>query len=396
MRLPHEPIDNTMARMNIPLSLYIHFPWCLKRCPYCDFNAHALKGELPEQNYINALLADLRHQLSFFGNDRPIHSVFMGGGTPSLIQPSAIKHLFTQMNELIELPDDTEITMEANPGSIMDESQLAAYRDAGVNRLSVGIQSFNAKQLKTLGRIHDSKQALTTVESAHKAGFKRINADIMYGLPNQTLDEALSDVMQACELPIDHFSWYQLTIEPNTLFHHQRPTLPDEDTIELIEQQGRSFLQSKGFERYEVSAYSKKSPSQHNLNYWQCGDYLGIGAGAHGKITDLKKQSITRTRLFKHPTRYLGATPDERFTAETVANKEHAFECALNAFRLTDGFSESIFKERCFGDHALTEALLIEAEQKQWITRQNGFITPTKLGQRYLNDLTSLFLSSEN
>lgn len=379
----------------IPLSLYIHFPWCIRRCPYCDFNAHTLKSELPEETYINALLDDLTVQLELLPNKRPIHSFFLGGGTPSLFQPASIKRLLDTIKSMAEVRDDTEITMEANPGSLINAEQLAGYYDAGVNRLSIGIQSFEETHLKKLGRIHNPEQAHDAVIQANKAGFSRINVDIMYGLPSQTLEESIKDLSTACTLPIDHLSWYQLTLEPNTLFYYQRPILPDELSIEHMETHGRSLLEDHGFYRYEVSAYTKHSPSQHNLNYWQFGDYLGIGAGAHGKITNTNNQTITRTLIQKHPKQYLASSPNNRLNLKPINKQEYLFECMLNTLRLTDGFNSKLIAERCFMDKSRIALLLEEAVNQGWLNDDYTHIQPTPLGQRYLNDLTALFLNEE-
>ena len=285
--------------------------------------------------------------------------------------------------------------MEVNPGSLINEEQLAGYYDAGVNRLSIGVQSFSEKHLKKLGRIHSPEQAHQAIIQAHKAGFSRINVDIMYGLPSQTLEESIKDLNTACSLPINHLSWYQLTLEPNTLFYYQRPVLPDEFSIEHMETTGRSLLEDHGFHRYEVSAYSKHSPSQHNLNYWQFGDYLGIGAGAHGKLTDVSNRTISRTLIQKHPKHYLAISPNERLTLKPINQPEYLFEFMLNALRLTDGFESKLITDRCFIDTANVTPLLEEAIDQGWLSHENSHIQPTAFGQRYLNDLTALFLSEE-
>jgi len=379
----------------IPLSLYIHFPWCIRRCPYCDFNAHTLKSDLPEETYIDALLDDLTVQLDLLPDKRPIHSLFLGGGTPSLFQPKAIKRLLDTIKSMIDVPTNTEVTMEANPGSLINEEQLAGYYDAGVNRLSIGVQSFEEKHLKKLGRIHNPEQAIKSILQAHTAGFSRINVDIMYGLPSQSLEDCIKDLSTACSLPIDHLSWYQLTLEPNTLFHYQRPVLPDEYTIEHMERQSLSLLENNGFHRYEVSAYSKESSSQHNLNYWQFGDYLGIGAGAHGKITNINNRTITRTLIQKHPKSYLASSPNDRLTLKPINSHDYLFEFMLNALRLTNGFDAKLISERCFIETESIMPLLEEAVDQGWLTQENTHIQPTQLGQRYLNDLTALFLGEE-
>ena len=266
-----------------PLGLYIHLPWCLQKCPYCDFNSHALRQEsVPESDYVDALLADLTLELPDIWG-RSIISVFIGGGTPSLFSASALDRLLSGLRALINLHPEVEITLEANPGTV-EQERFTEYRDIGINRLSIGIQSFDDKCLQALGRIHNAAEAERSVEIARKAGFERLNLDLMFGLPRQTIDMSISDVARAMDLQPDHLSWYQLTLEPNTLFYHQPPPTPDEETVWRMQVSGIELLERWGFSRYEISAFSKPGQeSVHNLNYWRFGDYLGIGAGAHGK-----------------------------------------------------------------------------------------------------------------
>ena len=278
-----------------PLSLYIHIPWCVEKCPYCDFNSHALKHEIPEQDYITELLQDLDSDIAQFGlQQRHLHSIFIGGGTPSLFSAPAIEQLLTQVLQRFEHKQDIEITLEANPGTVEAEKFIGFF-NGGVSRLSVGVQSFESDKLIKLGRIHDSQQAKTAANLASECGVTSFNLDLMHGLPDQTVAHALDDLKTAISLKPTHISWYQLTIEPNTAFHSRPPKLPQDETLWSIQDQGIALLEEAGYQQYEISAYSKPEyQCQHNLNYWQFGDYLGIGCGAHGKITDISKQKICR------------------------------------------------------------------------------------------------------
>nr|MCH9769438.1 radical SAM family heme chaperone HemW [Gammaproteobacteria bacterium] len=289
----------------IPLSLYIHIPWCVKKCPYCDFNSHPQRSEnLPEADYCQALLVDLQAQQSYI-QDRPIQSIFIGGGTPSLFSAEAYHKLFTGIHRYAQLDPACEITLEANPGTF-EQQRFKNYFQLGINRLSIGIQSFNNAMLKKLGRIHNADEATRAVEIAKQAGFKNINIDLMHGLPEQSTTQALQDLQQGLDLKTSHLSWYQLTLEPNTYFYQHRPALPQDELIDKMQTQGQALLHQHGFNQYEVSAFAHdKQYCLHNLNYWQYGDYLGIGAGAHGKITDLSTKKITRVWSVKHPKVYL-------------------------------------------------------------------------------------------
>ncbi|MFC6276378.1 radical SAM family heme chaperone HemW [Psittacicella hinzii] len=331
-----------MIKQLPPLSLYIHIPWCVQKCPYCDFNSHGIKAQqidangyspqqanIPEQEYVEHLLQDLEQDLKFV-QGREISSIFIGGGTPSILNPQAIGQIIAGVKERVKLAANCEITMEANPGTV-DQTKFAGFVEAGVNRLSIGIQSFNPEHLKVLGRIHNTEQAKLAVQAAFKAGFKNVNVDLMFGLPGQTVEQALSDLEQALALQPTHLSWYQLTIEPHTLFASQPPELPDDDYIWDIELAGKELLEANGYHQYEVSAYAKQGyKCQHNQHYWQFHDYLGIGCGAAGKITTLN--GIIRTTKTKHPSGYLKGK--YLYLSETVNPEHYLFEYFLNRFRL--------------------------------------------------------------
>jgi len=384
-----------------PLSLYIHIPWCVKKCPYCDFNSHELRDSLPEKQYIEALLTDLDHQLaSVWG--RSIQSIFIGGGTPSLFSGTAMDQLLSGLRARLNFPPTIEITLEANPGTV-EQARFDEFLAAGINRLSIGVQSFNNKYLKLLGRIHSAKEAIKAVEIAHKTGFKRINIDLMYGLPGQSEGEAVGDLQCAIALNPDHISHYQLTIEPNTLFHHQPPRLSDDDQLADIEESCREQLAAHDYLRYEISAFAKAGQEcRHNLNYWQFGDYLGIGAGAHGKITHVDRisdqHSIQRSWMVKNPRDYLDATEQAQRVSgnKQLSTAETGFEFLLNAFRLVNGFDTELFQLHCGLPISVVEKGLNLAEQKNLINWGLKEIKPTKIGLQYLNNLTELFLPDEN
>ena len=287
-----------------PLSLYIHIPWCVQKCPYCDFNSHGQNGELPQQEYVDALLADLRNDLHYV-QGRKIHTIFIGGGTPSLFDAAQIERLLTGVNEMIPFSEQIEITMEANPGTL-EHDDFEAYSKAGVTRLSIGVQSFSTDKLNLLGRIHGKDEAQIAAQKAQSSGYRSFNLDLMHGLPNQSFEEAMADIDTAAKLSPPHLSWYQLTIEQNTLFHSKPPQLPDDEALWHIYEQGQKKLADLGYEQYEISAYAKPGfQCQHNINYWQFGDYLGIGCGAHGKITNASTNEIFRTVKVKQPKHYL-------------------------------------------------------------------------------------------
>ena len=374
-----------------PLSLYVHFPWCVRKCPYCDFNSHALRGELPEEQYVDALLADLEADLPRVWG-RPVRSIFLGGGTPSLFSPEAIERVLAGIRARVVLIPDAEVTLEANPGTI-ETDRFRGYRAAGVNRLSIGIQSFQPEQLEKLGRIHGRDEALGAAQAARAAGFDNFNLDLMFGLPQQTLDEALADLRTALALNPAHLSVYQLTLEPNTLFHAQPPALPDDDTIAAMQDALQTELADAGFAQYEVSAYAHAGRRcRHNLNYWQFGDYLGIGAGAHAKITHA--EGITRLWKVKQPRDFLAAagTPSALGGEQRLGTGDVAFEFMLNALRLTEGVPALLFGERTGLDPACLQKPLTQAVARGLLEPGLDHIRPTPLGRRFLNDLTALFL----
>lgn len=320
-----------------PLALYIHIPWCEKKCPYCDFNSHAQnQHDIPEKQYIEQLVADAKTQQQYL-QGRSISSVFIGGGTPSLLSSQAYQALFTQLKDIFPFTDDCEITLEANPSSA-EAAKFSGYLDAGINRLSIGVQSFQQQQLEALGRIHTSNMAVDAVHSAQQAGFKRINLDIMHGLPQQSVSAALDDLAQAIELNTEHLSWYQLTIEPNTYFYNKPPALPVEDTMADIQDAGFKVLQEAGFVQYEVSAFAKNNQHcQHNKNYWHYGDYLAIGAGAHGKVTLLNEQKVMRFNNTRLPKDYLTRIDNFKALSEYIDKEDRLFEALMNGLRLNKG-----------------------------------------------------------
>lgn len=373
----------------IPLSLYIHLPWCVQKCPYCDFNSHALKGNLPEALYVSALLQELEDNLPYI-DDRPLHTIFFGGGTPSLFSPSAIANILQGIRARTLISPQIEITMEANPGTI-DQVRFEGFRAAGINRLSLGIQSLQDEKLKRLGRIHNSAEALRAIPLAKAAGFSNINVDLMFGLPDQTTEEACHDLTYALDEQPTHLSWYQLTLEPNTLFYQQPPPLPDEETILDMQKKGQDLLRAAGFMQYEVSAYAHSSQTcAHNLNYWQYGDYLGIGAGAHSKITHGEK--IMRAAQIKHPRDYLDLQKRKPLAWREIKAEDIIFEFMLNALRLSDGFEKKLFAARTGLDIEIIAPILMRAKQRKLLHEDAEKITPTVLGQQFLNDLVSLFL----
>ncbi len=468
-----------------PLALYIHFPWCVRKCPYCDFNSHAVRGEIPEEQYIDALLADLESDLPRVWG-RPVRSVFLGGGTPSLFSPAAIERLLAGVRARVVLLPEAEITLEANPGTVAapahpaptthmdvqvsreagsrerpafahpcaaETERLRGYRAAGVNRLSIGIQSFQPEQLQKLGRIHGRDEALAAAQAARTAGFDNFNLDLMFGLPQQTLAEALADLRTALALNPAHLSLYQLTLEPNTLFHAQPPELPDDDALAAMQEALQAELSDAGFVQYEVSAYARagqepkcreahgsaraaagQEPTyrdahgcasvagatdaqnplrqqqrldgraraaagqrcRHNLNYWQFGDYLGIGAGAHAKIT--ASDNITRLWKVKQPRDYLAAagTPGVLGGEQQLATQDVAFEFMLNALRLTEGVTTDLFTERTGLPLAAIEVALAQAQQRGLLAPGGARLHPTALGRRFLNDLIALFLPTSD
>ncbi len=371
-----------------PLSLYIHLPWCVRKCPYCDFNSHALAGGLPEGAYADALLSDLDGEISHV-QGRVVESVFVGGGTPSLFSPAAIERLLGGVRARLALAPQCEVTLEANPG-VADAARLGGYRAAGVSRLSLGVQSFDDGCLRRIGRIHRARDAEVAVGAALHAGFEDLNIDLMYGLPGQTPEGALADVARAVALGPAHVSHYQLTLEPGTYFHRHPPALPGEEATWRMHTRCQARLRAAGYVQYEVSAYAREGRrSRHNLNYWRFGDYLGIGAGAHAKLTDAHGR-IVRTVRQRNPRRYLGRD----FIAErrTVSEVDAAFEFVLNAFRLVDGFEPALFEQRAGRSLASLEPALSRAQARGLVERSATRIRPTALGRRFLDDLVAMFL----
>ncbi|MGZ8256864.1 MAG: radical SAM family heme chaperone HemW [Gallionella sp.] len=379
-----------------PLSLYIHIPWCVKKCPYCDFNSHearsggGVSAEL-EQHYVAALVRDLEMALPQIWG-RKVYTVFFGGGTPSLLSGAAIAEILRNVRMLLPLDLNAEITLEANPGTV-EASKFAVFRDAGVNRLSMGIQSFNDAHLQALGRIHSADEARRAIEIA-QAHFDNFNLDLMYALPKQTLPEALQDVRSALSFAPKHLSCYHLTLEPNTLFHRNPPSLPDDDASSDMQQGIENLLAQHGYEHYETSAFAQPNQrAKHNVNYWKFGDYLGIGAGAHSKLTFPDK--IIRQARYKQPQAYmqqvLQGAPIQ--TESQVTRAEIPFEFMLNALRLNQGFDASLFTERTSLSLLAIQRELNAAEQRGLLFRDHQRITPTAQGQRFLNDLLEMFLA---
>ncbi len=388
--------DNRAVNMNtIPLTLYIHIPWCLRKCPYCDFNSHVWNPDMQQeyfQKYLKMLLLDLENELpSIWG--RGIEAVFFGGGTPSLLPPQLLDDLISALRARLRLTQALEITLEANPGTV-DYQRFADFRQAGVNRLSIGVQSFNDTHLRALGRIHQAKEAILAVEAAHRAGFENINLDLMYALPRQTLEQSRADLQQALALQVQHISWYQLTLEPHTHFAAFPPPLPDEEQTADIILQGFDLLQAAGFQRYEISAWSQAGFScRHNLNYWQFGDYLGIGAGAHAKISQLAENKIYRSWKLKHPEQYLRGR-DRLFLGEkkTLSKADLIFEFMLNCTRLTAGVPQQLFEQRTGLELSEIEPLWQQACEAGLLTLEDGRVKSTALGLRFLNNLQAVFL----
>ncbi|MCK0510253.1 radical SAM family heme chaperone HemW [Aromatoleum buckelii] len=387
--LPEQP----QLTASPPLALYVHYPWCVKKCPYCDFNSHASRGgtiEIPEQAYIDALLADIETALPQVWGRRVL-SVFIGGGTPSLMSAAALDRLLTGVRMLLQLDPLAEITLEANPGTV-EAGRFRDYRAAGVNRLSLGIQSFDDAQLVRLGRIHDGREARIAIDTA-LANFDRVNLDLMYALPEQALEQALADLDTALATGATHLSCYQLTLEPNTPFHHAPPPLPDTDTAADMQDAIEARLAGVGFRHYETSAFARPGEEcRHNLNYWTFGDYLGVGAGAHGKLSSF--EGIVREMRHKHPGRYLDAAKSRDFVQErrSVGVAELPFEFMMNALRLTGGVPPRLFVERTGLPLAVIEDELKTAREQGLVEVTPDVIRPTERGRHFLNDLLTLFL----
>ncbi|MEE9310529.1 MAG: radical SAM family heme chaperone HemW [Cocleimonas sp.] len=376
----------------IPLSLYIHIPWCVKKCPYCDFNSHEARQEVPEEQYIKALLTDLESELpNIWG--RPLESIFIGGGTPSLFSAKGIDTLLCGLRERLPLRPRMEITLEANPGTF-EQERFSAYRESGINRLSIGVQSFNDKHLKALGRIHGADEALKSAEIAKKAGFDNFNLDLMFGLPEQTIPQALADLQQAIDCEPSHISWYQLTIEENTLFHHAPPLLPKDDLLWDMQQQGQDLLAAAGYKQYEVSAYAKDyKQCQHNINYWKFGDYLGIGAGAHGKLS-MPDSTTTRHTKYRHPEKYMQSALEgaPRSSDKLLAEQDLCFEFMLNIVRLKQSFNAQDFETRTRLPFNQIEDQLSLCIKDELMVLTEGEYSTTVKGWSFLNDVMAQFL----
>ncbi|WP_028919207.1 radical SAM family heme chaperone HemW [Pseudoxanthomonas suwonensis] len=377
-----------------PLSLYVHLPWCVRKCPYCDFNSHGAKGELPFDDYVAALVRDLEHDLPLVWG-RTVHSVFFGGGTPSLFPASAIEAILSAASARLRFAPDAEITLEANPGTA-EHDRFEGYRAAGVNRISFGIQSFDDGCLQRLGRIHDSAEADAAVKLAQDAGFDNLNLDLMYALPGQDLAMAERDLERAFALQPAHISHYQLTLEPNTVFYARPPQgIPDDDLAWDIQERCQALLADAGYGHYETSAYARPGRQcAHNLNYWRYGDYLGIGAGAHGKITLGAEQAILRRWKHKHPATWMAAAGSDQAIGgdDRIAPEQRPFEYMLNALRLHEGFDLADFEVRTGLSRDSIAPALETARQREWLSVSATRVAPTVLGRRFANDVIGLFL----
>ncbi|HAJ76534.1 MAG TPA: YggW family oxidoreductase [Gammaproteobacteria bacterium] len=383
-----------------PLSLYVHIPWCIRKCPYCDFNSHPTDGALPQRDYIAALCEDFDDEVSRYEalQGREIETIFIGGGTPSLFDASSFETLLDHLSRKATLSRDIEISLEANPGSVEanaleGSNRFKQFRAAGINRLSLGIQSFSDKHLSTLGRIHDGKQARMAIDSAQAAGFNNLNLDLMHGLPDQSVESALADLQTAIDYKPDHLSWYQLTIEPNTVFYRKPPPLPAENQLLEIQQQGIAILEGNGFTRYEVSAFAQEQRQCiHNLNYWQFGDYLGIGAGAHGKLSNPSSGIILRSRKLKQPEHYLHNTVNRAAERVEIKPEDRVLEFLLNALRIRQGFPIDLFENR-------TDLPFDTIRNKVEYLASNGLLSikdssviTTEIGYRLLNSILEEFV----
>ena len=374
-----------------PLALYIHIPWCVRKCPYCDFNSHAA-DVIPENEYVACLLADLQQDLPYV-QGRPLQSIFFGGGTPSLFSAAAISQILQGVRAAIPFADDIEVTLEANPGTAEAE-KFAGFRAAGVNRLSLGVQSFDPQQLQGLGRIHDSAQAAAAVRLAQGAGFDRINIDLMHGLPGQTVEAALADLQQALDLGVSHLSWYQLTIEPNTAFYRQPPPLPPDETLWAIQQQGQALLRSAGRAQYEVSAYAHPGQAcRHNLNYWQFGDYLGIGAGAHGKVTLPGEGQVVRYSKTRLPRDYLARAGNWLAERHALPPADLPFEFMLNALRLVEGVPAGLFADRTGLSLDCIRPLWQDLRRRGLVADDAARLVTSPQGFLFLNDVLTAFMA---
>jgi len=374
-----------------PLSLYVHVPWCVQKCPYCDFNSHGQKGDIPEAEYVQHLIDDLKADLHLV-QGRKIHSIFIGGGTPSLLTGAAYTLLLNEIDSLIGLSDNCEITLEANPGTV-ETGRFKDYVKAGINRISIGVQSMQNDKLKALGRIHGADEACYAAQQASEAGLNSFNLDLMHGLPGQSLDDALSDLKQIIALSPPHISWYQLTIEPNTQFASKPPTLPQDETLWDIQEQGQALLAQAGYQQYEISGYAKPGfQCQHNLNYWRFGDYLGIGCGAHGKVTDAKTGVITRTEKVKHPRGYMDIIKPYLYKSWQVEQDDLAFEFFMNRFRLTEPCPIEDYSALTNQPLQSQQAALNKAINTGLLIEKDGHWQVSLKGHRFLNDLLELFV----
>ncbi|EXU74166.1 radical SAM family heme chaperone HemW [Erwinia papayae] len=374
-----------------PLSLYIHIPWCVQKCPYCDFNSHALKGEVPHEEYVQHLLADLDADLPLTSG-RTVSTIFIGGGTPSLLSSEAMQGLLDGVRSRLPLSPQAEITMEANPGTV-EADRFSAYQRAGINRISIGVQSFSEPKLLRLGRIHGPDEAKRAANLAKGLGLRSFNLDLMHGLPDQSLEEALDDLRQAIALEPPHLSWYQLTIEPNTLFASRPPLLPDDDALWDIFEQGHQLLTAAGYQQYETSAYARPGyRCEHNLNYWRFGDYLGIGCGAHGKLTQPDGR-IIRTSKTRHPRGFMAGNYLDR--QYQVADNEKPFEFFMNRFRLLEAAPREEFRRYTGSDESVIRQQLDEALSKGFLTETAENWQVTEKGKLFLNSLLELFLAEE-
>lgn len=375
-----------------PLSLYVHIPWCVRKCPYCDFNSWAVRNELDEQDYVDALLADLEQERPF-AQDRRLETVFIGGGTPSLFSGTAICRLLEGIRQALPCPEDMEVTLEANPGA-SEAARFAAYREAGVNRLSIGVQSLHGESLKRLGRIHGPQEAVAAVKAARAAGFDNINLDLMFGLPGQDLERAMGDLQAVMVLAPEHISYYQLTLEPGTPFYRTPPPLPEDDLVWKIFRQGQRLLADGSYQQYEVSAYALPGREcRHNLNYWTFGDYIGIGAGAHGKLSDPHGRVLRRSKL-SDPKAYLRAGGGKAVLADQhlLDASDLVLEFMMNTLRLEHGFSPGLFEMRCGMPFDALQAQLEAAERQELLAVSSDRVCPTARGRLFLNDLVSVFL----
>lgn len=383
-----------MARLKAPpLALYIHIPWCLSKCPYCDFNSHAARGEPPFRDYLRALLEDLERDLEWLEGRRPLSpliSIFFGGGTPSLLPPDLLAELLEAISERLPLEEGVEITLEANPATL-ERPRLRALAEAGINRLSLGIQSFQDRLLKAIGRIHSASEAIAAVEEARESGFRALNLDLMFGLPGQTLKEGIADVERAIALSPDHISYYQLTLEPGTPFARRPPPFPPEETTAAIEEAGRERLEAAGYRRYEISAFARPGKAcRHNLNYWRFGDYLGLGAGAHAKITDIASGKIFRLAKRRHPERYLrGEFLEARWE---VAAREVALEFFMNRLRLREPLLPEEFEERTGLGWEEVAPKISRLCREGFLEEGRGGIACTPWGWERLNEILLHFL----